>query len=500
MSEPTARPTPAPASPKVAEPAPYRPLSILAIVGLALAAAYVAAVVLIGGFDLLHGEPLQLHLFWSLLPVGGVVASVLALMRIKRSEGTLAGEKAARWGLLLSVLVGLSYWAYVGATWYAISREASQFCENFLGKLSHGEAPAAFRLTLPAGERPAEDDRLREQLEGRYNNVSERGTKGPFGMFRQAEAYRMLSLGGPTTTFEPLGVDSWEYTAGGYEVRLIYQVRQPQASYTMVVTLLGSEAAKGSGASGRQWHVDWGKTGLKAGVAPQITEDGRALFNATEAGRLFIMNDWLEAMRKGRTEDVFLATLPAEQREPARKSAEQGRLSLLLADGLGTGALPWAGPAAALSRVMMIGDPDVVREATFPGFAAFAAGGLIRVEKGVFWAPADISEEIVRQAREQFRHPTAQMAQVLIPEMAARFPVLKREGNRLLVGTDVSMPVPVAAPRYVVEGRLTVECDADEAAAGRIKTWRVHSFELDSGKPLPPPRPDMRPSPAGPGT
>jgi hypothetical protein len=485
MSDPTARPTPAPARPEVAEPGPYRPLSILAVVGLALAGAYAAAVILFGAFDFLHGEPLQLHLIWSLLPVGGAVVSVLALQQIKRSEGTLAGEKAARWGLLLSILVGLSYWGYVGATYYVITHAAGLFCKDFMGRVANGEELTAFRLTLPPDERPPDDARLRDQLEGRFNNASDRGPKGPFGLFRQSETYRMLSLGGPTTSFEPLGVDAWDYVAGAYEVRLLYRVTQPQASFVLVVTLAGKEAAKGSGTVGRQWHVAWDKTGLKPGEAPQITAEGRGLFGGSEAGRMYVMQDWLELMKKGRVEELYLATLPDEERDPARKAAEGGRLSMLLADVLGAGALPNPAPGAALARVALVGDADAVREATLLGYPAFAAGGLVRAEKGVFWAPPDVSDEIVKLTREQFRRPDTAMANALMPEMAARFPLLRRQGNRLLIGLDVTMPVPLTNPRYVVDGRLTVECDADEAAAGRIKTWRIHSFQLDSGKPLP---------------
>jgi hypothetical protein len=465
--------------------------------GLGLAILYTAVIVLGGLFALAHGDPWLLPSWSILLPIAAAVISLLGLTRVQRSEGTLAGEKAARWGLLLSALVGLSYWGYVGATYFAITREAGKVGQDFLKKLAEGDDAGAFTLALPFAERPTETDpdRLRDQLERRFNNVGERGPKGPYGQFRQAEPARMLALGGPGTTFESEGVDFWEYRSGGYEVRLLYGVNQPQATFTMIVTLAGADP-KGSGK--RQWHVVWEKTGLPAGQRPQIGEEGDRLLRAGMGAREYLGATWLSMMQQGRVEDLFLTTLPPAEREPARKAAEQRRLALLLFDVPGAGALPCATPAAALARLGLAGDSDHVREATLPGFAGFARGDLVRADKGVFWAPADLRDEIVRVTREQFRRPGAQMAGALMPEPAAHFPVIRKEGDKVLVGTDVTLPVPVGAPRYFVEGRMTFECDAADVAAGSVRNWRLRSFDLVSGKPLPgnwsPPMSMPRPS------
>jgi hypothetical protein len=489
MSDPSAGPPSVPASPAVAEPAAYRPLSLLAVVGLGLAGAYAAVVVLGGLVALLQGNP-WLMPFWTILfPIAAAVLSLLGLLRVQRSEGTLAGEKAATWGLLLSALVGLSYWAYVGATYFAITREASKAGQDYLDKLAAGDVEGAFRLTLPPAERPPEGAGLREQLEKRFNNVGEKGIKGPFGGYRQSDPIRLLSLDGRAATAESVGVEKWEYIGGGYQVQLLYRVNRPETTCTMVVTVVGTEP-KGSG--GRQWHVVADQSGLPQGQKPQITEEGRALFRAADVAREYYTKDWLEALRTGRPEEAFLGTLPPAERAPLRQSIDGRRVALVLADALGAGALPCAAPAAALARAGLIADPGAAREASLPGFHGFVTGDLVRAEAGTFWAPEDLRETIVRLTRAQFGRPGDQLAAALAVDSgmgAARFPFLQRDGDLQTFGFDLMLPLSAdasASPSYLVECRVTVECDAAEAAAGVPKAWRFRSLDLVSGKPLPP--------------
>jgi hypothetical protein len=484
MSDPTVGPPPVPASPAVAEPPAYRPLSLLAVVGLGVAIIYAAVVVVGGAFAFFFGNPFLMPTIWVLVPIGAAVLCGMAMLRIQRSEGTLAGEKAARWGLLLSLLVGCGYWAYVAATYIAISNAAEKFGYEYLNKMASGDELGAFCLAMSPGERPSQNDRgrLREQMESRFNNASERGPKGPLALFRQTESIRMVTMGGKDTTIELVGVDSVEYKSGAYEVRLIYHVSEPAVSFNFVVTALGREA---KGSAGRQWQVLLDQTGRRQGDDPQFTPEGRAFFFAGNGARDYLTQDWLKAMSEGRVEDVFLATLPPGEREAARKSAQDRSLALLLAASIGDGALPWADPAAALARLSLPADLAAARAASLPGFAGFTDGDLVRAEPGVFWAPPDVSDEIVKLTRAQFRHPGAALAAALTPDRNVLVPVIRREGDRLESGWDVGMAVPASKPRYFVEGHLVVECDAAEAAAGAVKSWRVRSLDLISGKPIP---------------
>ncbi len=486
MSDPTTRPTSLPFSPAASEPAApviYRPLSLLAVVGLGLAGAYAVVVVLGGLFTYFHSEPLLLG-WWSLVPVFSVAISLVALLRIQRSEGTLAGEKAARWGLLLSVLVGFSYWAYFVVLYLAIAGQAKKTGNEFLDKLAKGDDLSAFRLTLPPGERPHEDDRLRAQLEGRFNNIDQQGHKGPLSRFRQSMTVRMLTLGGAATTREFQGVDEWKYVPGGYQVRLLYRVFLPQATSIIAMTLVGKEEKR---SEVRQWHVVPDKTGPLQDDLPRITAEGRKMLAASNGAHDYLVKDWLKAAREGRVDDLFLGTLPVAERAPARKAVTDVRLSLQLSDGVGMGALPCAAPGVALSRVGLIGDLDFVHTAALPGLEGFLRGDLVRAEDGVFWAPDDVREDLLKAVRESFRRPNAQLASALTPEGSADFPLVRQQGDRLVVGLDVALPVPLDSPRYLVDGRIVLDCDAAEAeaAAGAVKTWRVRSLDLVSGKSLP---------------
>lgn len=493
MSDPTT--PPAPATPAVAEPTAYRPLSILAVAGLALAGFFTLVVVGGGLIAFLQGNPWLLSAWWAIVPIAAGTMSLVALLRVQRSEGTLAGEKVARWGLTLTVLVGLSYWAYYIVTYLAITHDAGQFTEKFLGKLAAGDEAGAFLLTLSPGERPAENDRLRDTLENRFNMPADRMGKGPFGQFRQSEPARLIALGGKDTTFEPMGVEKWEYTPGSYEVHQLYRVTQPQASYVLMLTVSGREV---KGTAGRQWQIIWPQSGRHKDHDPVFTADGNALMSASAGGREYLRDHWLKAMGEGRLAAVYLATLPPDERALTATRVDLRRLNLGLVDGLGTGALPNSDPAAALTRAALFADPDAGMLATLPGLSEFLDGGLVRAEPGTFWAPPNLRDEIIRLARERFRRPDARLAQDLLPDPSANVPSIRREGDRIVMGNDVALRVPADAPRFTVDAQLVVECDAAEAAAGQIKSFRVRSLDLISGKPLPPGSPMREPGGRGP--
>src|SRR5436309_530987 len=119
MSDPTTRPSPMPSSlaEEAAKPSVYRPLSLLALVAIGIGGLYAAVVVLGGLVAFFRGDPLLLPWWTFPFPIAGAGLSFAALKRIQRSEGTLAGEKLARWGLLLSALVGLGYMTYLATTY-----------------------------------------------------------------------------------------------------------------------------------------------------------------------------------------------------------------------------------------------------------------------------------------------------------------------------------------------------------------------------------------------
>src|ERR1700682_2821300 len=76
----------------------YKPLSLLAIVGLGLAVPY-ALFIIIGAFVAFYsGSPFLLGGVFALAPLAAAILSGAALIRINRSEGVLGGAKLALWG------------------------------------------------------------------------------------------------------------------------------------------------------------------------------------------------------------------------------------------------------------------------------------------------------------------------------------------------------------------------------------------------------------------
>lgn len=503
MSDPTARPAPAPVSPAAesARADTYRPLSLLALVGAGLAGVYAVGVVGGGLVAFFRGNPLlpsgSLGFFFlAIVPIGGGVLSLVALVQIQRSEGTLAGEKVARWGLLLSVLVGLSYWAYYGATYFAIRQEADKFGQEYLKELANGQVESAFRLTLQPSERPPNDAKLREQLEGRFNSAGEMGPKGQLTQFAQSDLVRMLGQGGPQTKIEPLGVSKWDYQ-GGYQARLLYKVTTPEATFELYLAVQGKE---GKRSEGRQWFAPMGGAEIK-GNYPTLTEEGIRTMRVAMQSKDQLGATWLRAVSEGNTPEAFLGTLLPERSDPVRKAA----LGLFLADGVGLGALPCGAPGAALTAGVLAADKDLQFDAALtaekvePGLKEFLAGGLVRAEDKVFWAPQDVKEEVINLVRQEFRRPGQRLADSLRPDNRVHVSRMSREGGRFVVEHDIQIRIPER--RYAVEGRLVIDCDAKEAEAGTVTAWRVRSVDLVSAKSIaaqgPPGAPGMPPGGLG---
>src|SRR5262245_1172021 len=85
----------------------YRPISGLAIAGLACAVFYTGLVLFSLAIAFFQREPLLLSFWLLLLPGAGALLGFLALRQIRNSEGTRAGTLLARWSIWLSVLSGV---------------------------------------------------------------------------------------------------------------------------------------------------------------------------------------------------------------------------------------------------------------------------------------------------------------------------------------------------------------------------------------------------------
>src|SRR5436309_12808115 len=94
----------------------YKPLSLLAVAGLSVAVFFTLGVLVSGIVALLKGEPFFLPEWIIVVPVGAAILSGLGLWEVSSSERTRAGAALARWGLWISILVGVGYFTYEGST------------------------------------------------------------------------------------------------------------------------------------------------------------------------------------------------------------------------------------------------------------------------------------------------------------------------------------------------------------------------------------------------
>jgi hypothetical protein len=134
------RPSAAPAfnADDVNNVADYRSLSVLAIISLLIGLA----------------SPLCLLTpVFLMLPLFGVVISLLALRRIAVSEGRLAGRWAATVGLALCVASGASAVSRSTVIRYVRTNRAEQFGRSWIAKLTAKESEQAFKMTVD-GTRP----------------------------------------------------------------------------------------------------------------------------------------------------------------------------------------------------------------------------------------------------------------------------------------------------------------------------------------------------------
>src|SRR5262249_21378188 len=140
-----------------------------------------------------------------------------AQWEIRKSEGTRAGTTLARWGLWMSVVAGLGYFAYDKATELALTQQANNFLlvegkdSGFFPRLLKAGADqpddneaavnlnAAFLLTRPASHRVGAQP---SDLEGMAKQFSAEDIR----RFRANKLVRYLLQGGKKDTkIEPLG-------------------------------------------------------------------------------------------------------------------------------------------------------------------------------------------------------------------------------------------------------------------------------------------------------
>jgi hypothetical protein len=504
MADITDRPQPAPAfvpGTGLGSELPYRPLSGLAVAGFVLAAVYAFLVVGVFGVANFASLPLWLKVWAVVVPVVGLVVSaatwrstrrvaagvsaayllvlgvglmyyagsttwlmplwtalipVVALAvcfaarkQVENSEGTLAGGDLARWGIGLSLVVGLTYWAYAAATFLAVRQQAAAFVQNqWLKALADGDLDTAFLLTLPPGNRPVSE--VRSTLETTFNIAPDPSALGPFSKFGLQPFVRLLQAGGPGTTFSVADSHMPSYEKGGLQVTTVYHVRTRYAEFDLQVTANGTDA-KGKGQPGRQWYIVADQTGIRGGDKIDPTEEGQVLLRESAAANR-LAREWVRLVSSpARTpqnlETAYQLTLPPDRRNaPEPKADDQ---------------------AARQYRA---------------GLKEFQEGVAVRADKDTFWPSDDKQrEELAAEARKAF-DPGVKRDWMQFPNVQGGLllPVITRDEGHLRLSFDVQMLIK----DKIVGGRVVTVADVAEFT-GKPPQWRVEGVDLIRARSMP---------------
>jgi hypothetical protein len=435
----------------------YASLSIMALIGFGIGVLYAVFVLQMAVVAFFSSKPLLFSGWSVLVPLSGVLLSAVALVRIRRSEGTLAGRVLARWGLMLSLFVGLCYHAYTAAVYFAVRQQARHFTEAWMERVSNRDITSAAMSVLPPAQRVSVENEDEAERSRQFDLLMGEGGPGnPMEQFRQHKLVRLLFQAGPgEVQLKSKGVRSWRYTKGGYEVAFTYTITTPDGQFEGVITVLGTEADDNE-FKGRQWQVLMPKTHLdERETVLHPSEAGVAALQLGRQGQAFLRS-WEEKMPSSTRIESFLMTLPEEEREQARKDLLQAR---------GIGAL--GGPlAAALPKT----------GGTVARYNRFLEGSLVEVDTQRFLADEKTREAVTARVRKLFS------ATVLVGafKMAEIPPLRSRAGDKLLLAYDMQFTDGVS---IVAEGVFEVECDPRALESPDAKPqWRLVRIRLVGGR------------------
>ncbi|HEV3261439.1 MAG TPA: hypothetical protein VG013_31605 [Gemmataceae bacterium] len=491
------------------EPVVYRPVSGLAIASLVIAAIYAVVIVILVVVAFASHTPLFLASWTFLLPVAAVGLAVTARQQIQRSEGTRTGTALATWALWLALMSGLGYGAFYFGTYVAVVRfEAQRFTNDFFDKLRNGKIDDAFLMTRRPEERAGNNDM--ERMRMRFG-MGRGPAKSELASFQDHDLVRVLRAGGPATTITPLGIKSWEYTEGGYQVVQTYRITTSEGMFEVVLTVRGGQ---GREVKRRQWHVVWNNAMRLS--QKQLTPLGEAMEAWPQMAAVFA-RQWLDRRNPDRwathpdyglLREAYLDTRERRQRAGLRKQYQQGQALLALAGITAPAAIGGAGPGPCLASVIPAVDHELGQEVCLPGYHKFITGDLIRWDPAQFDAPnAKLKRDIPEAVRRAFRDP---MLVMIRPVQGQPQPKVAGEAeDRLQVSVDVELGVagertgdhPV--PKYQCRGTLVLESNPGPITVDRRPRWRVVRLDLLRGGPPEFGRdgnapPDGRPSLPGP--
>jgi hypothetical protein len=444
----------------------YRPLSALAVSSIVVAGAYATLLTMLSLVAFATSTPLFLAIWTIVVPALGLLLAVLGRLRIRSSEGVLSGMVLTTWAWWLSLLFGLGYIAYYVGAYLAVSSQAETFTNEWFFKIRDGKIADAFLETQEPAKRKGINPADTDLMMLRFGMSRTRG-KAPMVAFQDQDVIRLVQRAGPDLKVTPLGVKSWEYDKGGYQVAEIYQLETPEGVFEVSVTVRSGE---GPELEGRKWYVlpQGPQFPLPVG-APRFTRLGRTLEKWYRPAHDFAA-EWVKKRNDGDSVGVFLDTLTPQERQ-TRRQENEGRLVL------GTFFLgsDWAAKG-------------------LPGFTDSTK--LLRTEG--FQALTKDREEIRNIVTQHFRDRTRILLRP--PESRGWWKFVDSDKGVLQAFLPVALLVQdpgkdaAAAPRYICDAAVILESEPGEVSTERDPGWRVVGVQLIRGS-----APQAAPGPPGPG-
>jgi hypothetical protein len=242
----------------------YRPLSALAVVGFAVSCLFGGIVLVNAAIAIKQGAPFFFDDWILLIAVAGFVLSYSGASDIRNAEGTKAGARLASWGMGLSLVCGLGYFAYSYSTRLALTQQANAFVmelddeSGFFPRLQKGskdkvELHRAFLLTLPAFDRAGVRPEDEASLTRLHDTHGMDGTPGKLSQFLQNDLVTRLVQAGDDAVIQPQGVKTWTYENRSYQLTRAYRIQTKEATTEVVLPVKSSEGEEGQA---RSWFVD----------------------------------------------------------------------------------------------------------------------------------------------------------------------------------------------------------------------------------------------------
>jgi hypothetical protein len=492
------------------EPLFYRRMSIPAIAGFAAGAFFAAMVLIEAAMGFRSGTPVLLNPILQAIPAAGIGLSLLALFRIGRSEGTLAGRGLALGGLWLNALVGLGYFAYYGATYVAIRQQADEFVVRWFQKLGQGKIIYAFLDTQPPALRRVNPEDLSE-IEIRFNQpmrppgTSVASAKGMLDIFRSHDYVKAISNSGSDIRVEPLGVTDWGFKNGAYRVERLYRVTTRDGVYEILVPAAGTTSEKHE-FEGRQWNIAFVESKLKRTDASELAVKVQSL--RLESSRFAYA--WMEKIQGGKLTSAYLDTRRPEERTRLHsefRRAGTAQSAAILAASL----FPrMGGPAASCLGLAATGDFGFARGQYLPGYAArFERSEFVDTKK--FFASDPSARESVLSAVQELLSAARgepRVGQIEVDPDSGYQSWATDDEQRLIFPHDCRFLVVAKGfeagnnHAYAAGAVITVESGPHALEGSKEKNWRILRFELvKAGETTLPGMNRLRKSPAkkGPG-